>query len=93
MQGNGQIASDRLEEKKPGLDEVSYHKAHSPCLNTDIACQASYSKRGLLQKCPSQVMHYILVYIYIFFFPFPSGYYTLDTQSGLWRKTKQDQIN
>jgi len=47
MQGNGQIASDRLEEKSV-LKEVSYHPAHSPCLNMDIMCQAPYFKRGLL---------------------------------------------
>lgn len=48
MQGNGQIASDRLQEKMSELEEVSYHSILSPSLNTDIACQAPYSKRGLL---------------------------------------------
>lgn len=57
MQGNGQITSDRLEEKKSGLEEVPYHPAHSPCLDTGLECQHHIPKElcfgssTLVKKC------------------------------------------
>lgn len=50
MQGNGQTTSDRLEEKKSGLEEVPYHPVHNPCLNTGLECQHHIPKEFCLGR-------------------------------------------
>lgn len=57
MQGNGQITSDRLEEKKSGLEDVPSNPAHSPCLDTGSECQHHipkefcFGRSTLVEKC------------------------------------------
>lgn len=76
MQGNGQITSDRLEEKKSGLEEVPYHPAHNPCLNTGLECQHHIPKefcfgRSILVKKCTVVFccffHFQVVFIHLIF--------------------------